>query len=362
MKCIKCGEDNKLKERQENKGCCKKCQHPFTFDPKLNDKFTDQFFEKTLAAISVNDSLSFTPRQFYYFISTRKKIYDALGGGIVLLIVSIPLSFFCPIGFILGPAAFLVGSYFVITALRERALGRVPGFTGTQVKSFLDRWEKKNGALKKMLPPPQQHALPAAINPEVTAYSFDRAVICDRNELAHFLIANNFHFENNCAVLSVNGYPQNIFETVLAMLKKNPDLKVYALHDASPSGVQLVHRLRTQSRWFADSAGIAIFDVGLLPRQLLKKKMFVLRTNESAVQAKAIPAEVKAMLQADEIKWLEEGRHVELESLAPMFLLRILREGIAKSRNPEANDALVVVGDSGYYGSDVSVYSVDSFG
>ncbi|WP_198007661.1 hypothetical protein [Dactylococcopsis salina] len=45
---------------------------------------------------------------------------------------------------------------------------------------------------------------------------FDRAVICDRSEIARFLIANDFNFENNCAVLSVAGYPKNIFSNCVA--------------------------------------------------------------------------------------------------------------------------------------------------
>ncbi|HEX4948664.1 MAG TPA: hypothetical protein VFZ34_18455, partial [Blastocatellia bacterium] len=72
MKCVKCQTDNKLKERQENKGKCKRCKHPFTFDPKLGDRFTDPFFAKTLAAVSANNSLYFTPRQLYYLFHARK--------------------------------------------------------------------------------------------------------------------------------------------------------------------------------------------------------------------------------------------------------------------------------------------------
>ena len=48
---------------------------------------------------------------------------------------------------------------------------------------------------------------------DIADYSFDRAVICDRARTADLLIANNFHFENNCAVLSVDGYPPHAFET-----------------------------------------------------------------------------------------------------------------------------------------------------
>ncbi|NEQ71794.1 MAG: hypothetical protein F6K23_01065 [Okeania sp. SIO2C9] len=75
---------------------------------------------------------------------------------------------------------------------------------------------------------------------EVIAYSFDRVIVCDTAEIAQFLIANNFHFENNCAVLSIDGYPENIFSTVMQMLKQNPDLKVYAFHSATPRGVTMI--------------------------------------------------------------------------------------------------------------------------
>jgi DNA topoisomerase VI subunit A len=221
-----------------------------------------------------------------------------------------------------------------------------------------------NGRLEKLLSPPKPLSAPEKVNQEIAAYSFDRAVICDRDEVAHCLIANNFHFENNCAVLSINGYPQSIFTTVLEMLHRNPNLKVYALHDASPAGVQLVHRLRTTPRWFAERHGVTIYDLGLLPRQVMKRNMFVLQELDAAQQAKRLPEAVRNTLQPDELKWLAEGKFVELESLAPMTLLKLLRDGIAKSRMPESDDALVVVGDSGYYGGGdgVSVYSVDSFG
>ena len=77
-----------------------------------------------------------------------------------------------------------------------------------------------------------------------------------------------------------------------------------------------------------------------------------------------MPSAVRDNLQPDELRWLDEGKYVELESLSPMTLLRLLREGITKSRNPKEDDALVMIdGGGGYYGgSDVSVYSVDSFG
>jgi hypothetical protein len=365
MKCVKCQADNKLKERQENNGKCQSCQHPFTFDPKLGDGFTDPFFSKMLASLSVNDSLYFTPRQLAYFFNARQQRNRwlwpglvALGGAGILLCMGL-----WPVSILLVIAAIVLWLPSVRNWFRlqfPRQFKAEP----KDLEQWLRRWEQHNGKVNKFLAPPAQPSLPASISKEVTAYSFDRAVICDRDEVAHFLIANNFHFENNCAVLSINGYPQSIFTTVLEMLHRNPQLKVYALHDASPAGVQLVHRLRTTPRWFAERHGVTIYDLGLLPRQVMKRNMFVLQQLDAAQQAKRLPEAVRNTLQPDELKWLAEGKFVELESLAPMTLLKLLRDGIAKSRMPESDDALVVVGDSGYYGGGdgVSVYAVDSFG
>ena len=93
----------------------------------------------------------------------------------------------------------------------------------SQFDTWLTKWNGINNSPEKILPPPQTTSLPAAPNPEVTAYSFDRVVVCDSPEIAQLLISNNFHFENNCAILSIDRYPQNIFETTIAMLSRNPD-------------------------------------------------------------------------------------------------------------------------------------------
>jgi hypothetical protein len=364
VKCVKCQADNKLKERTGNSGKCKQCGHKFTFDPKLGGAFTDQFWAKTLLAVSANHSLYFTPRQLYYFINARKTRMQLWWPGLVALGaagVSLCAGFW-PLALFLLLSAIVLWLPPVRAWLR-RTFGRPLNLASSLIEQAVPLWEKNNGKVEKLLPPPKQQAVPAKVSAEVSAYSFDRAVLCDRDEVAHFLIANNFHFENNCAVLSVNGYPQSIFTTVLEMLHRNPQLQVYTLHDASPAGVQLVHRLRTTPRWFAESHGVTIYDLGLLPRQVMKRHMFVLQAIDSARQAKALPEAVRETLQPAELTWLQEGKSVELESLAPLTLLKLLRDGIAKSRMPNTDDALVVIDGGGSYGGDgVSVYSVDSFG
>ncbi|NQE32983.1 hypothetical protein [Microcoleus asticus] len=227
-----------------------------------------------------------------------------------------------------------------------------------QFQGWLNTWREIN-SLTKLLPPPRALNGNTAVSPDVSAYSFDRLVVCDRPEIAQFLIANNFHFENNCAVLSITGYPQSIFDTTMEMLRRNPDLKVYALHDCTPRGIGLVDRLRTSPNWFSDSSAI-IIDIGFLPRQIIAAgdNMCVLSSESSARDSVQLPPAIRQDLSAEELEWLELGNYVELESFSPQKLIQILNLGIAGSRDLGSDDSsLILLG-----GTDSSIYVVDSFG
>ena len=386
MRCIKCDADNKLKERQANSGRCKNCRHPFAFDPKVTPgvDFTDKFFQQSLATLSAGGSLFFTPRQFYYFFNRRlnaKRPDPLKAAGCVLVLGGAALTIYllfwqAGLSFLwllpLLAAAFglvLLVSRGLRHRLRDHEHGLLLATPG-QVEGWYSHWRKLNDEAVKMLPPPaspRKGKPPAAqINTEVMQYSFDRVVVCDRPEIAQCLIANNFHFEHNCAVLSLDGYPHDIFETVMQMLRRNPDLSVYAVHDASPAGVELPHILRTDPRWFA-GGGATVYDLGLLPRQIFKRPVFVERGLQRARgAAAAVPPHVAATLEPEEVRWLNEGNYVALESFPPQTLLRVVAQGIAKSRDPRAADALVPVtaggdgGDGG--GGGVFIYTTDSFG
>lgn len=383
MRCIKCDADNKLKERQANSGRCKSCRHPFAFDPKVTPgiDFTDKFFQQSLSTLSVGGSLFFTPRQLYYFFNRRlnaKRPDPLKAGGCILLLGGGALTVY--LLFAYGGLSFLLLLPLLAAALgiallfsrnlrhrlRDHEHGQLLAAPG-QVEGWHAHWHKLNDAPVKMLPPPapklKGKAQAARINPEVMKYSFDRVVVCDRPEIAQCLIANNFHFEHNCAVLSLDGYPHDIFETVMQMLRRNPELSVYALHDASPAGVELPHTLRTDPRWFA-GGGVNVYDLGLLPRQIFKRAVFVERGWQGARGAAAVvPPHVAATLEPEEVRWLEAGNYVSLESFTPQMLLRVVALGIARSRDPRAADALVplaVGGDGG--GGGVFIYTTDSFG
>ena len=110
-----------------------------------------------------------------------------------------------------------------------------------QIDEWLERWQTANGTLEKLLLHPDENALPATIASEIITC----AIICQSDEIAQFLIANNVNSDNDCTILSINGYPQNIFDTAMEILRYNADVKIYALHDATPAGIDLANQLRT---------------------------------------------------------------------------------------------------------------------
>lgn len=278
----------------------------------------------------------------------------------MILLVGLPISIIVktPVG-IISSIGLGIGSIWLNWQLKNKQHQIFDQFLfeQTQFDQWLNKWNSINNSPEKILPPPQTTSLPATPNPEVTAYSFDRVVVCDRPEIAQLLITNNFHFEHNCAILAIDQYPQSIFTTTMEMLRRNPDLKVYALHDCSPQGVQLIHRLRSNAEWFPNPE-IPIVDVGILPRQILANiDVMTPHSDQSAQAAQQLDPVIRQSLNPAELAWLETGCYLELESFSPQKLIQILQRAINESRElaiVEGGDMLIM--DSPGF------YTVESFG
>jgi hypothetical protein len=369
MKCINCDTDNTRKDRTNNFGRCKSCRQEFVFEPAImygKPKVTDALFAKLIIDISANSTLYFTSSQLYYLINKRLRLQDRKNDGIVEFATAFIIFIFLAASIeenriiVTVISAFL--EFIIIAIYVSRKLNRdkiVDKLTIDRVQfdRWLARWNSINNSPEKILSTPQNSSLPTAPNPEVTAYSFDRVVICDKPEIAQLLISNNFHFENNCAILTIDGYPQSIFTTTMEMLRRNLELEIYALHDCSPRGIQLVSRLRQDENWFPNPA-ISIIDVGILPRQIIDNRhLLTLQSDASAALARQLPADIRGILNPKELVWLDAGCYLELEFFSPQKLIRILQRAISESRELAAiEDDGMVVADNGNY------YPVDSFG
>lgn len=252
-----------------------------------------------------------------------------ISGGILIRVSTIN-SFIFTIAAGMG----LLSIYSGTTQLNKTDLKQEFLLDRDEFQQWFNRWQEINGSIEKLLPTPQQTSQSATIDSDITAYSFDRLIVCDRAKIAQILIANNFHFENNCAILSVTGYPQSIFEIVMEMVRRNQDIQVYALHDCSPRGIGLADRLRNSPQWFANTDTV-IIDIGLTPRQIMatKQEMFVQSTPDSAQSAKELTSEIRQGLTSQEIEWLELGNFVELESFTPKRLIQVLNQCILRGDN-----------------------------
>ena len=256
MKCINCGTQNNYKERVANYRRCKNCNHQFVFEPKLmyRNKFSDAFFAKIISDLSVNNSFKFTDKQLFYLLNKRlnKKLSMTVNPifsiyfAYILVIIGILSSQHTP-GFLVKVAVvfMLFGGIAIDIYLKNNKIKKLI-ITPEKFQDYLNSWKAVN-PIDGILTVTEQQNLPSSINSDITTYSFDRVVVCDNAEIANLLIANNFHFENNSAVLSIDGYPENIFDTVMQMLRRNDNLKVYVLHNASPSGDSVVNTLSNNS-------------------------------------------------------------------------------------------------------------------
>jgi DNA-directed RNA polymerase subunit RPC12/RpoP len=245
------------------------------------------------------------------------------------------------------------------TTSQHQSIAQEYLITESTYLDWLKRWQEVNGNIQKLLSAPQkQNNQATPINPDVTAYSFDRLIVCDSAEIAQFLIANNFHFENNCAILSITGYPESIFETTMDMLRRNPELKVYALHSCTPRGLSLVNHLKTNPKWFQNN-NVSIIDIGITPRQVItaKKNIFVETYTNSADEANRLPSEISNNLSQHELQWLQAGNFVSLESFKPQQLIQIIQRGIANTLNLEDDSSLFISSSSDTY-----IYTSESFG
>lgn len=288
MKCIRCNADCNYPDRPNRR--CPTCRGEFAFEPRAGDPITDAGFKAAIEAASSAGTVRFLPNHVYYEIARRKRargvgrnlLYGFSATGLLTALVNPGFGLFVAgvcggVGTLLWPSPKAKLAYPVFTELWQR-------------------WIKIHDAPRGLI----KHSQRAPASPyrgptDIPSYSFDRAVICDRAETVDVLLANNFHFENNCAVLSVDGYPAHAFDTVRKMLKQNPRLVVYALHDATYTGCNLAHRLASDPTWFRGRARVV--EVGLRPAHA--------RTFRGVWQPPDLTTAAAAGTTASERRWLE---------------------------------------------------------
>lgn len=331
MKCIRCGHDSKLKERAG--GNCPKCNGRFAFEPTKGDPFTDPAFQNAIDVVSAKGQLRWGAEHLYYELARRRqraKPGCAIAG---VVIFSAGTVFFVAKAAWVALLLALIAAAFALSLWRAKTRKYVK-LEQRQFDGLLKAWQGAHGVPKGMIVRALPRGTPAPPRPleaDIADYSFDRAVICDRARTADLLLANNFHFENNCAILSIDGYPEAQFEPVRAMLKRNPRLRVFALHDATPNGCRLARELASDPNWFAGR--IKVIDVGLRPDQLRAFGGLYQPHKGAKVQAGKGISRLEAA-------WLS-GQALELAAIRPEQVLKRLYKAMTRTDTGDGG------GDSG---------------
>jgi hypothetical protein len=343
--------DSKKKDRSGSK--CPGCHRSFAFDPNAGDLVSDAAFKAAIDAVSSGGTLRWGVEHLFYELNRRRRSKVKPAG--CLFVVAVFLTFFLFVALSGGTGFFVPAAVCVVVLcflIYERLRGLPFGFSMTvkiplsKFNAMWDKWLSVHGKPEGVISrKPVSKPRAGKAESDLADYSFDRAVICDRARTVDLLLANNFHFENNCAVLSIEGYPEGPFETVRAMLQRNPRLQIFALHDATATGCRLAFRLAHDRKWFP---GRVVVDVGLRPGHAPPLRGLMLPAPELVVAGEIVSGE--------EAAWLSQYV-LELAAIRPEQILKRLYRAINGAAEAEAVD---LAADSSGTGGSVE-YDSDSF-
>lgn len=322
MLCVRCQTDSKYPERRDRR--CPKCGGAFAFEPREGDPLSDRQMQRAIEVVSSEGEVWWNEDHLYFELGRRMTLTARRRARLLAVVGGLPaLLFFLAGAWWVGLLPLLFG---VVQAVRS--LRRVEDvWPRSRFEPLFARWTIAHGRPTKLivrrpLPPPDAQR---ALDPDIASYSFDRAVICDRARTVDVLLANQFHFENNCAVLGIGGYPQATFALVRAMLKQNPRLKVYVLHDASPAGCATAARVAKDGEWF--EGRVRVVDVGLSPRQAMAMPKALWTQGPTTT----LRLDDRAYTDRER-RWLEAGWSVELAVIRPEQIVKRLFRAIAEER------------------------------
>ena len=268
MKCTSCGADVRLKDRPSR--ACPSCGQRFVTEP-TEDGITDRFLERAVEVVSGEGTFYFLESQLTYEIKRRAlRKRDVmrrwrLFAGLLALVIAIaavmtalPLLIF---------AAFLAVVAFGVSSA---------GTKWDRVHGEADQWARKwleahpnDKLVRDETPRPWRDG--DANGDSLGDVSFDRVVVCQREELVDLFLLNQFHFHYSCPVLGAEKYPEPIYDTLIDRLRANESLTVVVLHDMSPEGRYFARQVENDPKWFGGASGAKVVDAGLLPEQ---QKMF----------------------------------------------------------------------------------------
>ena len=163
---------------------------------------------------------------------------------------------------------------------------------------------------------------------DLTLYGLPRLLLCESDEIAQMLRANQFHLQTPCGVLSVHEATP-LSEVCQKMLSLAEDPQIFFLHNANLAAFSLIKNLR-QTLQIAEN--ISLRPIGLRPVHAQRLQLFANKTKSNDFDFSGF-----TYLSDKEKKWLLQGNSAEVTAISPVRLLRALRRIILGLEIPPSN-------------------------
>jgi len=233
------------------------------FQPE-QDGISDAEWLSLLSRASGEGQRFFSENQLYLLYARNRVVvtrYIARRGVTGLFLIAVGLSAWvyalkADLGLILvlGIALTLTGVGLVGTGVvtRRDPAAREP------IARWLAKWTAVHGAPKLIA-----EASLGDAGPEHLPAQVECLVIAERDTLVDLLLKNGAHGALSALIVSEQGYPSALANEARRLLETRAELKVIAIHDATPEGVAMPVRLQKSSVF--PLAERAVLDAGLFP-------------------------------------------------------------------------------------------------
>jgi hypothetical protein len=295
-------------------------------------------FEKHLRIAETNlngyEQIYFTPKQlFYEFCRTRFSplSLDPKTGAALFGLSAIPAVIFAKKSprkslVLLAVSAGIIGA---LTAFKQVPYTLQMPFEWSDFECFLSNYLQKND-IEGLLQIKQKVEFNDSVSGDLTLYALPKLLICESDEIAQMLRANQFHLQTPCAVLSLReAIP--LGENYQKMLANAEEPKVFFLHDASLKSFSKICNLREM---IALNNEIQLQPIGLRP--IHAKRLHLFAVKENSVTQNFDLSDF-GYLTDTEKRWLKDGNAAEISAVSPVRLLRVLRRIISGFEMPPSS-------------------------
>jgi hypothetical protein len=233
------------------------------FQPE-QDGITDAEWQELMAEASGEGRRYFSENQLYLVYARNKVVvtrYIARRGVLGLCMIVLGLAAWVyalkadwGLTMVLGIAVTLTGVGMVGTGVvtRRDPASREP------IARWLAKWTAARG-VQNLIAEPSLSGAGLEYLPAQT----ECVVIAQRDELVDLLLKNGAHSALSALIVSEHGYPAALAHQARSLLEARRDLKVIAVHDATPEGVAMP--LRLQKSDLFPLAERSLLDAGLFP-------------------------------------------------------------------------------------------------